>query len=105
MNFFSDILSSLFDRKLGLANRVEDDNKPIDDLCQALLSSRGDVSGMSLAQLILDRYADLDGDDKLAWFMLLANDMDVPAKVAIAAIKTYQDAPSAKNYEAMTAAV
>lgn len=105
MNFFADILSSLFDRKLGLANRVEDDNKPIDDLCQALLSSRGDVSGMSLAQLILDRYADLDDDDKLAWFLLLANDMDVPAEVAIAAIKGYQNAPSAKNYEAMTAAV
>ena len=105
MNFFADILSSLFDRKLGLANRVEDDNKPIDDLCQALLSSRGDVSGMSLAQLILDRYADLDDDNKLAWFLLLANDMDVPAEVAIAAIKAYQDAPSAKNYEAMTAAV
>ena len=105
MNFFADILSSLFDRKLGLANRVEDDNKPIDELCQALLSSRGDVSGMSLAQLILDRYADLDDDDKLAWFLLLANDMDVPAEVAIAAIQAYQDAPSAKNYEAMTAAV
>ena len=105
MNFFADILSSLFDRKLGLANRVEDDNKPIDDLCQALLSSRGDVSGMSLAQLILDRYADLDDDDKLAWFLLLANDMDVPAEVAIGTIKAYQDAPSAKNYEAMTAAV
>ena len=105
MNFFADILSSLFDRKLGLANRVEDDNKPIDDLCQALLSSRGDVSGMSLAQLILDRYADLDDDDKLAWFLLLANDMDVPAEVAIAAIKAYQDAPTAKNYEAMTDAV
>ena len=105
MNFFADILSSLFDRKLGLANRVEDDNKPIDDLCQALLSSRGDVSGMSLAQLILDRYADLDDAGKLAWFSLLANDMDVPAEIAIAAIKAYQDAPSAKNYEAMTARV
>jgi hypothetical protein len=45
VNFFADILSSLFDRKLGLANRAEDDNKPIDALCQALLSSRGDVSG------------------------------------------------------------
>ena len=105
MSFFADILSSLFDRKLGLANRVEDDNKPIDALCQALLSSRGDVSGMSLAQLILDRYADLDDAGKLAWFSLLANDMDVPAEAAIAAIKAYQDAPSAKNYEAMTAAV
>jgi malonyl-CoA decarboxylase len=105
VNFFADILSSLFDRKLGLASRVEDDNKPIDALCQALLSSRGDVSGMSLAQLILDRYADLDDAGKLAWFSLLANDMDVPAEIAIAAIKAYQDAPSAKNYEAMTARV
>ena len=105
MNFFADILSSLFDRKLGLANRAEDDNKPIDALCQALLSSRGDVSGMSLAQLILDRYADLDDTGKLAWFSLLANDMDVPAEVAIAAIKAYRDAPSAKNYEVMTARV
>jgi malonyl-CoA decarboxylase len=105
VSFFADILSSLFDRKLGLANRVEDDNKPIDALCQALLSSRGDVSGMSLAQLILDRYADLDDTGKLAWFLLLADDMDVPAEVAIAAIKAYQDAPSAKNYEAMTARV
>ena len=105
MSFFADILSSLFDRKLGLANRVEDDNKPIDALCQALLSSRGDVSGMSLAQLILDRYADLDEAGKLAWFSLLADDMDVPAEVAIAAINAYQDTPSAKNYEAMTARV
>jgi malonyl-CoA decarboxylase len=105
VSFFADILSSLFERKLGLVNRVEDDNKPIDGLCQALLSSRGDVSGMSLAQLILDRYADLDDDGKLAWFSLLANDMDVPAEAAIAAIKTYQDAPSGKSYEAMTAAV
>ena len=105
MSFFADILASLFDRKLGLANRVEDDNKPIDALCQALLSSRGDVSGMSLAQLLLDRYADLDDAGKLAWFSLLANDMDVPAEAAIAAIKAYQDAPSAKSYETMTAAV
>ena len=75
MSFFADILSSLFDRKLGLANRVEDDNKPIEELCQALLSSRGDVSGMTLAQLILDRYAGLEDAGKLAWFLLLANDM------------------------------
>ena len=58
MNFFADILSSLFERKLALTGRIKDDNKPIEELCQALLSSRGDVSGMSLA--LYDRYADLD---------------------------------------------
>lgn len=105
MNFFADILSSLFDRKLGLVSRAKDDNQPIDVLCQALLSSRGDVSGMSLAQLILDRYAALDDADKLAWFSLLANDMDVPTDMAIAAIKAYKTTPSAKSYEDMIATV
>ena len=105
MNFFADILSSLFERKLALTGRVKDDNKPIEELCQALLSSRGDVSGMSLAQLILDRYVDLDDADKLAWFSLLANDMDVPAETAIAAIKAYQVKPSSAAYEAMIGAV
>ncbi|NBR40776.1 MAG: decarboxylase, partial [Alphaproteobacteria bacterium] len=105
MSFFADILSSLFDRKLGLASRAKDDNQPIDVLCQALLSSRGDVSGMSLAQLILDRYADLDDSGKLAWFSLLANDMDVPIDAAIATIKAYKATPSANSYETMVATV
>lgn len=105
MSFFADILSSLFERKLMLTRRVEDDNKPIEELCQALLSSRGDVSGMTLAQLILDRYAGLDEAGKLAWFLLLANDMDVLAQTAIAAIKAYHAKPSNKAYENMIGAV
>ncbi len=105
MSFFADILSSLFERKLVLTRRVEDDNKPIEELCQALLSSRGDVSGMTLAQLILDRYAGLDDEGKLAWFSLLANDMDVPAETAIAAIKAYHSKPSNNAYEHMIGAV
>ena len=105
MSFFADILSSLFERKLSLTRRVEDDNKPIEELCKALLSSRGDVSGMALAQLILDRYADLDEASKLSWFLLLANDMDVSAETAIAAIKAYHAKPSNKAYETMVGAV
>ena len=101
MSFFADILSTLFDRKLGLAGRVKDDNKPINELCQALLSSRGEVSGMSIAQLILDRYDDLDEAEKLDWFSLLANNMDVPTDAAITAIKAYQTAQSTVTYETM----
>ncbi len=105
MSFFADILSSLFERKLMLTRGVEDDNKPIEELCRALLSSRGDVSGMTLAQLILDRYAGLDDEGKLSWFSLLANDMDVPAETAIAAIKAYHAKPSNNAYEHMIGAV
>ena len=105
VSFFADILSSLFDRKLTLAGRIKDDNKPIEELCYALLSSRGDVSGMTLAQLILDRYASFDEAGKLSWFLLLSNDMDVPTETAIAAIKAYHTKPSIKAYEIMIEAV
>jgi malonyl-CoA decarboxylase len=105
VSFFVDLLSSLFERKLSLTRRVKDDNKPIEELCRALLSSRGDVSGMTLAQLILDRYASFDEASKLSWFLLLANDMDVPAETAIAAIKAYHAKPSNKAYEIMIGAV
>ena len=105
MTFFADLLSSLFEKKLSLIRRVEDDNKPIEELCGALLSSRGDVSGMTLAQLILDRYASFDEASKLSWFLLLADDMDVPAETAIAAIKAYHVKPSNQAYEIMIGAV
>ena len=60
MSFFGDILTSLFDRAPMLRGAVPDDNKPIEVLCRDVLSSRGDVSGMSLAKLVLDRYVHFD---------------------------------------------
>ena len=74
MSFFGDILTSLFDRAPMLRGVMPDDDKPIEVLCRDLLSSRGDVSGMSLAKLVLDRYAHFDDDQKLALFTLLSNE-------------------------------
>ena len=65
MNFFSDILTSLFERAPLLRGAMTDDDKPIEVLCRDLLSSRGEVSGMSLAQLVLDRYSGFDDEQKL----------------------------------------
>ena len=102
MSFFGDILTSLFDRAPMLRGAVPDDNKPIEMLCRDLLSSRGDVSGMSLAKLVLDRYAHFDDDQKLALFTLLSNQMDVPCDDAVTALKTYSDSPTAAHYAALT---
>ncbi len=102
MSFFSGILTSLFERAPLLRGAMTDDDKPIEVLCRDLLSSRGEVSGMSLAQLVLDRYADFDDDQKLALFTLLANEMDVSCGDAVAALQTYESAPTAANYAALT---
>ena len=102
MSFFSDILTSLFERAPLLRGAMTDDDKPIEVLCRDLLSSRGEVSGMSLAQLVLDRYADFDDDQKLALFTLLANEMDVSCGDAVSALRTYESTPTAANYAALT---
>jgi len=102
VSFFSDILTSLFERTPLLRGVLTDDDKPIEALCQDLLSSRGEVSGMSLAQLVLDRYAGFDDDQKLALLTLIANEMDVSCGDAVAALQNYESAPTAANYAALT---
>ena len=102
MSFFSDILTSLFERAPLLRGAMTDYDKPIEVLCRDLLSSRGEVSGMSLAQLVLDRYSGFDDEQKLTLFTLMANEMDVACGDAAAALKTYESAPTAVNYAALT---
>ena len=102
MSFFGDILTSLFERAPLLRGAMADDDKPIEVLCRDLLTSRGDVSGMSLAQLVLDRYADFNDDEKLALYTLLANEMDVSCGDAVSALQAYDSAPTAANYAALT---
>ena len=93
----------MFERKLALTRRVEDDNKPMRN-CVWRCYQAAAKSGMTLAQLILDRYFGLDDVGKLSWFLLLANDMDVSAETAISAIKDYHAEPN-KAYETMIEAV
>jgi len=102
VSFFGDILTSLFERAPLLRGAMADDDKPIEVLCRDLLTSRGDVSGMSLAQLVLDRYADFNDEEKLALFTLLANEMDVSCGDAVSALQAYESAPTAANYAALT---
>ena len=105
VNFFTDILSSLLDRAPGLIRRSADDTQPLEKLCAGLLSSRGEISGMSLAQSILDRYAGLDNVGKRAFFAYLGAELDVQSDAALDALKMYQSEPTAAQYAALINAV
>ena len=76
--FFSDLLSSIADRTRLLLGRREWNVAPAQraasliDLCTALVSGRGEASGIAMAQEILDRYQDLDGPARLTFFETLA---------------------------------
>lgn len=101
--FFSDLLTSIAERGRSLLGLRE---SPVDptaraaslvELCEALLSGRGEASGVAMAHEVLDRYAELDPKGKLAFFEALANDFG-PDKVRIEqALADWRTDPSEVN--------
>lgn len=76
--FLGDLLSQLFDRRSIMRNK--DDQRDIYMLCDALLSAEGEVSGLRLASSILTLYADLNTDEKLAFFQYLNSELEIDAE-------------------------
>ncbi|RBW58460.1 decarboxylase [Phaeobacter gallaeciensis] len=77
--FLSDLLSQLFDRP-GLM-RGRDDTRSITELCEALLSAEGEVSGFRLASTVLERYRALDDDAKISFFEYLNEQLEIDAQL------------------------
>ena len=98
--YFADLMTTLFERrpaKPDVASRA-----PIAELCAALLSSRGEVSGARLARDVLSHYARLTPEDRRAFFAYLATDLDLdPDKVAEAAA-AYKENRSARTLARLT---
>ncbi len=78
--FFSDLLASIADRGRAVLKFSpwprDADNRAasLADMCRALLSGRGEASGMALASEILGRYRSLSEEDRGAFFRALAED-------------------------------
>ncbi|MCC2098849.1 MAG: malonyl-CoA decarboxylase family protein, partial [Hyphomicrobiales bacterium] len=89
--FFADLLNSISDRGrqlLGLADEPIDQKLLLSglvELCDQLLSGRGEASGAALAREVLDRYELLDSDAQLLFFEALAEKFGPdPKKLAAA---------------------
>ncbi len=76
-SFFSEMLQSIAERSRALIKRerrepAHERSAGLVELCEALLSGRGEASGVALAQEILVRYADLTTGPRIAFFEALA---------------------------------
>ena len=100
---FGGLLGRVLDRPLSFVRTAPDD-RPLRDLCHALLSEAGEASGLSLSRTILDRYARLTDAEKLAFFEMLAADFDLEAGTVHAALDAYSAGPSASSYRAFAIA-
>jgi malonyl-CoA decarboxylase len=97
--FFSDLLSTISERGRTLLRRVgssddKQDAAGLIELCEALLSGRGEASGTAMAREVLDRYHHLDQDGRLAFFATLARDYGPDREKLSQAIETWRAQPS-----------
>ena len=104
MSLLADLLSTMFDRETTFRSKTIWDQKPIDDLILELISNKGEVTGMTLALQILAKYREMNGQEKLAFFNILAYEMDIDANQVKMALKAYKEAPSKTSYKFFMAA-
>ncbi|MHA7777580.1 malonyl-CoA decarboxylase [Roseibium sp. M-1] len=105
MTILGDLLSTIFERRSGLAAPNRRDPRSTDELIAALVSASGDIAGLSLASTLLQRYGEMDDDGKLAFFRHLAHDMNIdPGKVRTT-LEAYEAAPGKATYRDFMSAV
>ena len=104
MSFFGGLISTVFDRRYRGAQAEDVMGRSILELSQDLLGSHGEVSGGTLARLILDRYAAMTVDEKCAFFEFMTNGLEIDALAVTETLQTYRDAPSKRSYRAFAAA-
>ena len=89
---FGDLLGSILDRGARLIERPPSAEASASELigqCDALISSKGEASGVALAADTLARYDALDAGARLAFFRLLAEQFNPPPDAVLAAANAY----------------
>jgi malonyl-CoA decarboxylase len=109
VSFFQEILTKISDRGRQIldlsALMGSEEEKSLQGLCSALVSSRGEASGVALARRILDRYGSASEDDRDIFFLFLARHFVPEAKKVQAAARAYLENESAQNLEKLVRSV
>src|ERR1700710_815840 len=97
--FFSDLLASISERGRTLLRRggssdARQDASGLIELCEALLSGRGEASSTAMAREVLDHYRHLDQAGRLAFFEALARDYGPDREKLAQAIEAWRAQPS-----------
>ena len=100
-SFFGELLQSISDRGRALIDRARDRRTDpaerhgtVIELCEQLLSGRGEASGVALAREILTRYAELGDGPRQTFFETLATRFGTDESRLNRAIENWQKKPS-----------
>ncbi|MEL6102980.1 MAG: malonyl-CoA decarboxylase [Pseudomonadota bacterium] len=104
MSYFGELISTVFERRYQKALSAEVDGRTTSELCEALLSSHGEVSGVTLARNILDRFGAMNTEEKTAFFEFMTHDLEIDPDDVIHALNAYKEKPSKGTYRTFAAA-
>jgi malonyl-CoA decarboxylase len=100
-SFFGELLQSITERGRALLDRTRERRESAEErytslveLCEALLSGRGEASGVALAREILSHYAELTSGPRIAFFEALAKRFGPDHGKLDAAIAVWRANPS-----------
>jgi malonyl-CoA decarboxylase len=100
LTLLADLLSTVFERRQRFRVSRRTDGRPIGELLQDLIGATGEVSGLTVAGQILDRYAAMDDSEKLAFFGFLARDLALSTEQVHEALKVYEEGQTKATYRA-----
>src|SRR4029077_9625329 len=100
--FFSDLLSTISERGRTLLRRggssdTRQESSELLELCEALLSGRGEASGTAMAREVLDRYHGLDAEGRRTFFETLVRDFGPDREEIAKAIEAWRAEPGEGN--------
>ncbi|GAB4239679.1 MAG: malonyl-CoA decarboxylase [Methyloligellaceae bacterium] len=107
VSFFQELLNTIGERGRSLLDfKTGSDGKDsIEDLSRALLSSRGEASGVAIASSILNQYRELDDAEKKAFLSFLGTEFRPDPDRVAAAARAYLDDPTPKALEELAEVV
>jgi malonyl-CoA decarboxylase len=97
--FFSDLLASISERgrtllRRGSTSEDKHDASDLIELCEALLSGRGEASGTAMAREVLDLYQELDETGRRSFFANLARNFGPDRERLARAIESWRAQPN-----------
>ncbi|UWR21173.1 malonyl-CoA decarboxylase [Sulfitobacter sp. S190] len=100
MSYLSGLFSTVFERRFARAVSSGAEGRAINDLAHDLLGTQGEVSGSTVARLILDHYAHAEPNEKRAFFDFMLRDLEIDPVDVVETLKTYKQSPSKRSYQA-----
>ena len=108
VSFFQELLTTVAEHGRALLPKSifgTGSQEDIHDLAAALLSGRGEASGVAIARALLDRYRALNADERREFFRFLGTSLQADPETVQAAAKSYLAAPDDVHLSLLQAAV